>query len=86
MHQPSFTYFPFSDQRHISQLKIKLANGADMISFLLFTLEKRTFPVSQCSPGNLLPASQSTGGEGQKYVGGHVSQLVEEKRDPKIIV
>lgn len=79
-------YFPFSDQRRISQLKIKLVNGADMISFLLFTLERRAFPVSQCSLGNFLALSQSTRGEEKEYVGGCVSQLLEEKRDSARII
>lgn len=78
--------FPFSDQRHINQLKIKLVNVADMISFLLFTLERRIFPVSQCSPSNSPVPSQSTGGQWQAPVRGYVSQLVEEKRNFAVIV
>lgn len=79
-------YFPFSDQRRISQLKIKLVSGVDMISFLLFTLRRRAFPVSQCSPDHFLSPSESTRGEEKEYVGGCVSQLLEEERDSARII
>lgn len=52
-----------------------------MILFLLLTLERRIFPVSQCSPCNFPAPSQSTGVEEQAYVHGYVSQLEEEKKE-----
>lgn len=54
-----------------------------MISFLLLALERRTFPVSQCSPGNF-SALANTGQGGSRGTWAAVSQAAEEERDAAV--